>query len=635
MNDPLVGTVLQDRYRVVRLLGEGGMGAVYEAENVKIGRRVAVKVLHRQYARDAGVVARFHREAKAATAIGHPHIIEVLDLGELPDGGTFMVLELLSGHDWSDELRGGGQPLPRVASILVQVCDALEAAHEKGIVHRDLKPDNIFLIERHGRDDFVKVLDFGISKMQPSPEEQKQITGTHMILGTASYMSPEQVRSTKSVDHRSDLYTVGVILFRALTGAFPVDADSLPILLMNICQAPRPSLAQHRPDLPREVVELCDRLLSIDPAVRPSSAREIADVLRPWAGESAARSAPAPATGPLRSAKTAALVDESLPAESVAPSETQVSRESPRKPPILLGVAALVVVAAAVAALTFAAPWDDGAPEEPAETTRAAREPEAPADSGATTGPEAASPPAELRCPDGSVLVPAGAVRVGEETHEVAAVCMGRTEVTVREFRGCVERGDCPEPASGVNTEGLRDHELGFWNSLCNYGRAERADHPMNCVGFFDAQSYCSASGGRLPSRDEWQLAAGAGPYPWGAAPPDATRANVCGRECVALAAANRQGEWPTTFDSDDGFGGTAPVGRFALGATPHGILDLGGNVWEWTSTAMRDGDVLRVNLGGGFATTEPVNLRVDAVNVLPPTSRDATVGFRCAYVAQ
>ena len=176
--DPKIGMVLQERYRILRKLGDGGMGAVYEGEHVLIKRRVAIKVLHAQFAQNPEIVARFQREAEAATSIGHPNIIEVTDMGRFPDGTAYMVLEFLEGRDWSHDIESHGpQPVGKVIHILTQVCDALTAAHAKGIVHRDLKPENIFLIERRGDPDFVKVLDFGISKIADgqSQEDRKSV----------------------------------------------------------------------------------------------------------------------------------------------------------------------------------------------------------------------------------------------------------------------------------------------------------------------------------------------------------------------------------------------------------------------------------------------------------------------------
>jgi len=197
--DPLVGTTIQDRYRIEKRLGQGGMGAVYLAEHMLIQKKVAIKCLHAGLASNTDVVRRFHNEAVAATAIGHANIVDVTDMGRFEDGTFFMALEYLPGRDWQDDLdKNPAQPLEKVAHIGMQICDALEAAAAKGIVHRDLKPENIFLIERHGDRDFVKVLDFGISKFHDGIGGG---TKTGEIMGTPYYMAPEQVRGDRNISH--------------------------------------------------------------------------------------------------------------------------------------------------------------------------------------------------------------------------------------------------------------------------------------------------------------------------------------------------------------------------------------------------------------------------------------------------
>ena len=203
--DRYVGTVLADRYRVLRLLGEGGMGAVYEAEHTVIGRRVAVKVLHAQFASESKVVKRFVNEARAAAMIGHPNILDCTDLGQAEDGSPFLVLELLTGRDLDEEIEvGGPMQVGRLVDIMLQASSALAAAHKKGIVHRDMKPDNIYLVEGGPRDPHVKVLDFGISKfashMATSPG-----TAVGSAMGTPYYMAPEQLRDASAVDARADV----------------------------------------------------------------------------------------------------------------------------------------------------------------------------------------------------------------------------------------------------------------------------------------------------------------------------------------------------------------------------------------------------------------------------------------------
>jgi serine/threonine protein kinase len=284
--DPKIGMVLQDRYRIVRLLGEGGMGAVYEGEHLLIKKRVAIKCLHAQYAQNPEVVARFHREALAATSIGHQNIIEVTDLGRFPDGAVFMVLEFLQGRDFANLIEDEGpQPLNRVVHIMAQICDALTAAHDKDIVHRDLKPENVFLIQRGDDRDFVKLLDFGISKMKSASDSPgSNMTRTGMALGTPYYMAPEQAQGRKDIDHRADIYALGVILFRALTGQHPFDHDSYPMLVLKICTEPPPPLRRYRPDLPPEIEQVAARMLAKTPDERFPNCAAVKAALRPFAG---------------------------------------------------------------------------------------------------------------------------------------------------------------------------------------------------------------------------------------------------------------------------------------------------------------------------------------------------------------
>jgi serine/threonine-protein kinase len=286
--DTKIGMILQDRYRIVRQLGEGGMGAVYEGEHLLIKKRVAIKCLHAQYAQNPEVVARFHREALAATSIGHQNIIEVTDLGRFPDGSVFMVLEFLPGRDFARLIDDEGpQPLGRVVHIMSQICDALTAAHAKEIVHRDLKPENVFLIKRGDDNDFVKLLDFGISKMKSSGDTPgANMTRTGMALGTPYYMAPEQAQGRKDVDHRADIYALGVILFRALTGQHPFEHDSYPMLVLKICTEPPPPLRRYRPDLPIEIEQIAARMLAKTPEERFQDCAAIKAALKPYEGHS-------------------------------------------------------------------------------------------------------------------------------------------------------------------------------------------------------------------------------------------------------------------------------------------------------------------------------------------------------------
>ncbi|MBW2462549.1 MAG: protein kinase [Deltaproteobacteria bacterium] len=278
----LVGQVVADRYRVLGLLGEGGMGAVYFAEHTLIGRKVALKRLHPELATDANSVARFQREARAAAAIGHRHIVEVLDLGYGADGAPFLVMEYLRGQSLAELLRKEARLAPaRACRIVGQVLTALAAVHDSKIVHRDLKPDNVFLVRRRADPDFVKVLDFGISKMNIDDDEGLRLTKTGVMLGTPYYMSPEQARGMKVVDRRVDIYAIGVILYEALCGELPHRAENYHALLLEIlAKAPVP-LAERAPGVSPELAEVVHRAIAKDPAKRFQSARSMQLALVP------------------------------------------------------------------------------------------------------------------------------------------------------------------------------------------------------------------------------------------------------------------------------------------------------------------------------------------------------------------
>jgi serine/threonine-protein kinase len=238
--DRYLGTTLAGRYKILEKLGQGGMGVVYLAEHVLIEKKVAVKVLVGDFAQRRDLVQRFAREAKAASKIGHENIINITDFGETPSGSAFFAMEHLEGRDLGRLLRAeGALAIPRVVRIIGQVCRALGAAHAKGIVHRDLKPDNVFLVERDGRRDFVKVLDFGLAKVSVL-HEGSRLTRTGMIFGTAEYMSPEQARGD-AADHRADVYSTGCLLYEMLTGDVPFRATSfMGIVRKQIEEQPEP-----------------------------------------------------------------------------------------------------------------------------------------------------------------------------------------------------------------------------------------------------------------------------------------------------------------------------------------------------------------------------------------------------------
>jgi serine/threonine protein kinase len=274
--------ILENKYRIVRLLGEGGMGAVYEGLNTRIQRRVAIKVLHSGSGNHPGAIERFEREAQAAGRIGSKHIVQVLDLGDLPGGERYMVMEYLDGIDLTRRIRSLGKLHPReLYPIAVQILEGLVAAHDAGIVHRDLKPDNVFIVPEGEYADFAKILDFGISKFQKGSEFS--MTQTGMVMGTPYYMSPEQAKGSKDVDHRTDLYSLGVIMYEALSGHVPYSAETFNALILKIVlEDPRP-LEEPRNDEERAFHAIVRKAMSRPLDTRYQSAAEFQGDLHDWA----------------------------------------------------------------------------------------------------------------------------------------------------------------------------------------------------------------------------------------------------------------------------------------------------------------------------------------------------------------
>lgn len=279
-----VGQLIEGKYRIVRLLGEGGMGSVYEGENIRINRRVAIKVLHAGYTGNAEVVQRFEREAQAAGRIGNDHILEIIDLGSFSNGEHFIVMEYLDGEPLGARIHRRGRLNPdELAPIIRQTLVGLEAAHEVGIVHRDLKPDNIYLLKnKAGTTDFVKIIDFGISKFQPLSGDGMRMTRTGAVMGTPYYMSPEQASGSQEADQRSDLYAIGVILFEAVTGRVPFDAATFNQLMFKIVLSEVPTANSIATDLDTDFSSMISKAMARDPRHRFQSSREFIEVLDQW-----------------------------------------------------------------------------------------------------------------------------------------------------------------------------------------------------------------------------------------------------------------------------------------------------------------------------------------------------------------
>ena len=277
----LVGQVIADRYHITKKLGEGGMGQVYLAEHVKMGRRCAIKIMSPSMMSDPDAISRFNREAANASQIGHPNVCAIYDFGETPEGLIYLAMELIDGQSLTALLdEAGTLPLARAADLTAQTADALHAAHELGIVHRDLKPDNIMVITGRGKD-IVKVVDFGIAKAMGADGGNQKVTKTGFVVGTPEYMSPEQLAGDP-VDGRSDLYSLGLVFYRSLTGLSPFPADSQQeTMIKRLTDDPVP-LAVARPEgrFSAELQRVMDRALARSPEQRYRNASEFARDIR-------------------------------------------------------------------------------------------------------------------------------------------------------------------------------------------------------------------------------------------------------------------------------------------------------------------------------------------------------------------
>jgi len=363
--DPNIGRVLDGKYELVRLIGTGGMGGVYEAQHHLIGRRMAVKLLHAEYARDENVVQRFKREATSTSAVGHENIVEITDMGVTDTGELFLVMEYLDGRDLASVIEEVGRGSQGWSCFIVaQVLSALEATHAAGIVHRDLKPANVFLAARPETESFVKIVDFGISKVRADEQGVTQgLTRTGELLGTPQYMSTEQARGDTGIGAPTDIYSAGVILYETLTGQQPYTGKTYTDILLKILTEEPPDPAMLRPDLAPGLLAAIRRAMMRDPAERFASASAFLEAIRPYVDPSAPIAAgpvesvpPAAADTPRPSRHPSSTPPPGTPGSGVrlATTPLELSADATVPPParkrvsipVLAGVVGLAVVVA-------------------------------------------------------------------------------------------------------------------------------------------------------------------------------------------------------------------------------------------------------------------------------------------------
>ncbi|MFO0592612.1 MAG: bifunctional serine/threonine-protein kinase/formylglycine-generating enzyme family protein [Polyangiaceae bacterium] len=692
--------VIEGKLRLLRPLGQGGMGVVWAARHLALGTDVAVKLIRpERVAADPSLLARFEREARTTARIAHPHVVQVMDYGTIDGAVPYLVMELLRGFTLAELLeRGGRLSVATARSLLKQVGSALECAHELGIVHRDVKPANIFVTQgSRGYPLFAKVLDFGVAKMLEDahlPPSSPALTATGVVIGSAPYMSPEQLEGRRDVDLRTDLWSLGVILYETLTGTKPFQGSSFVAVGAAVLKGTFRPVSEVRPTLPAAIDDWLAKALCHDPESRFSSARAMveafpeeddagADISSRNAGQEALPFATtmemaAQGASAEGDTETSSGVDE-RPSDSgdTRPSNGQ-RLEGGRKRPSVVEARTDTLVSAAddgERALGQRPPAnievESGSHEagglsanrrsdarlSPSRTRRAlgiAAAALAVAALGAGVF-QRLRPLAPRECPAGMARIEGATFRMGsspgdeipdDETPQhdetVASFCLDVTEVTVRAYSGCES---CEKPLRSVEFEGLTPSGRAFESQFCN--GPDAPDHPMNCVDWNEARAFCASLGRRLPTEAEWELSA-RGPegklYPWGDTPPAATRLNACGSECSSMLTERLEkvgkGPWPAMYVENDSAPATSPVGRYPAGATKAGVMDLAGNVWEWTDSPYcgytdkgrsECGESRRVLRGGGWDTTDSPNLRAARRYPSAPNARGKSVGFRCA----
>lgn len=602
-----LGDLIAGRYSLLQYIGDGGFATLWEAEDRIEQRRVALKVLHTNLAADPERSDRFFRGARVMSDLDHPAVVRIFDPHIEDQGYCCFAMELVRGKDLQQTVIAGLLPPERVIPLILHVGDALSSAHAKGYTHRDVKPSNILL----GADGSVKLTDFDLVR------DLNTSGGTRSggAMGTYGYAAPEALSNPQVADARSDIFSLGMTALFCLAWVKRPDA-----------------LFHHREKVlaqfdDKQVGAVLRRAIELDPADRFQDMSSFCEALR-----------------------AAAMEDGTEPQEAAAPQETTALQETTTLP-IDSGTAvkprrsmrAWALWAAGLCALG-AAVWGARQRSQP------------------LVGAETILP----SCPAGMIPIPGGTFTMGsspddrdaysdEAEHEVmlSPYCIDRTEVTVAAYAECAAREQnnarCPPPAETIRKAGDGGN-IHFWSGLCNGTTKDAGGHPVNCVDWSMADTFCRWAGKRLPTEAQWEYAARGTTgrrYPWGNDAPGPERLNACGLECREMAETKGQLNWEILYEGRDPWPMTAPAGALEGDESAFGLRDMGGNVMEWVADWHANYDLsisldpvnatqssaspLRVIRGGSWYSERGRQLR--AANRWRDVEelRSFEVGFRCA----
>ncbi|HEV8247554.1 MAG TPA: bifunctional serine/threonine-protein kinase/formylglycine-generating enzyme family protein [Polyangiaceae bacterium] len=679
--DPLniAGLMIADKYRIERLVGEGGFAVVYRAQHTIWNKPVAIKFFNGLSSAPVDQRDQFQQafiqEGALLTELSSQTagIVQARDIGTYtsPDGQwmPYMVLEWLEGSAL-DELmereRSSGEPnwnLKEVVALLTQVCSALDVAHGKGIAHRDIKPANLFVLGSNPRGGgcTVKILDFGVAKMMSDNTQLKAAlakTGMSVTSFTPQYGAPEQFsRSYGATGPWTDVFALALVGIELLIGKPALDgADIVQLGFASGNPQKRPTPRELGANLPDAVELVFEKALAVTPQERFARAREFADALNAalsgGVGQTVIAAPASRAATPIAATELAPAVRGGTFSTSTPSTVTTQGGPAAGKSKAGLVIGALLGVAALAAIGAFSLRKSP----PPAPSSESAVSPPPAQVSAAAAAPASAA--AAPSCPARTVLIPAGQFFQGSDAKDAPAnekpahnvsldsFCMDLYEVTAREYRACSDVGKCKRAGTEVEWPNMTPADKKTYSPLCTISDPSKSDHPINCISWDMASTYCKAQDKRLPTEAEWEYAT-RGPdgrvYPWGDEAPTAKHLNACGSECVAWGKQNHA-DVQQLYPDDDGYATTAPVGKYEAGRSRFGPYDVVGNVGEWVGDWWGDYSPVdrknptgpeagqkRVIRGGAWNAGVAVWLHPSFRYAQEPSALSHGIGFRCA----